>query len=187
VLADTAGVTPVLLIGGAAVVVASVAGRILIGPFATRPPNPYEPVIARITALPLFAGVSRARVETAMQSLRPTRVDPGDVVIREGDVADRFYVIAEGRVRITQRAPDGSDRVLREQGPDEVFGEIGLLRSSPRTATVTAIEPGLLLALDRDEFLALVGADARLGTRLLDLHRGSAIAELRTERAVSAS
>ena len=75
----------------------------------------------------------------------------------------------------------GDERELREMGPNEVFGEIGLLRNSPRTATVTAIEPGLLLALDRDDFLALVAAEVRLGSRLLDLHRGSAASESRAE------
>ena len=63
----------------------------------------------------------------------------------------------------------------------EVFGEIGLLRESPRTATVTGLQPGLLLALERDAFLELVSADARLGSRLLDLNRGSTATELRSE------
>jgi hypothetical protein len=50
------------------------------------------------------------------------------------------------------------------------------------------VEAGLLLALDRDDFLALVTADARLGPRLLDLYRGSTAAELRSEHeSVSAS
>ena len=84
---------------------------------------------------------------------------------------------------MTQTAPGSGERVLREMGPDEVFGEIGLMRSSPRTATVTAIEAGLLLALERDDFLDLVAADARLGSRLLDLHRGSTSAEARSEAA----
>ena len=183
VLADAIGVTPVLTVAGIAVTVAAVGGRVLVGGAVARPVSPYEATLARMTALPLFAGVSAARLETALRHVLPRPIAPGDVVIRQGDPADRFYVIDSGRVRVTQTAPGSGERVLREMGPDEVFGEIGLMRSSPRTATVTAIEAGLLLALERDDFLDLVAADARLGSRLLDLHRGSTSAEARSEAA----
>ena len=68
----------------------------------------------------------------------------GDVVIREGDDADGFFVIESGLVEVTQ-----GDRVLRREGPGEFFGEIGLLRDVPRTATVTAVEDTVLRSLDR--------------------------------------
>ena len=61
----------------------------------------------------------------------------GDAIVREGDAADRFYVIAEGTMRVTQASDAGGDEVhLRDLGPGDVFGEIGLLRRSARTATV---------------------------------------------------
>ncbi len=181
VLADQLGVTPVLVIAGVAVTIGSVIGRILVGGVATRPVSPYEATLARATALPIFAGMSAARLEGALRHLQPRPFAAGDVVIREGEPADRFYLIDTGRVRVTQLGPDGVDRRLRDMGPDEVFGEIGLLRESPRTATVTGLEPGLLLALERDAFLELVSTDARLGSRLLDLNRGTTGTELRTE------
>ncbi len=58
-------------------------------------------------------------------------------------------------------------------GAGDVFGEIGILRGSPRTATVTATTDGMLLALDAAEFLELVGSGPGLSSRLLDLYRGS--------------
>ena len=72
--------------------------------------------------------------------------------MHEGDESDRFYVIESGRVQVT--AADG--QVLREEGPGDYFGEIGLLRDVPRTATITALEPTVLLALEREEFLDAV-------------------------------
>ena len=85
-------------------------------------------------------------------------------MIREGDAADRFYLIDEGSFDVTQRAGSGADAAatavahLRTMGPGEVFGEIGLLRGIPRTATVTAATDGALLALDGADFLELVNA-----------------------------
>jgi CRP-like cAMP-binding protein len=69
--------------------------------------------------------------------------------------------------------PGGVPRFLRTLGPDDVFGEIGLLRGVPRTATVTATGDGTLLALDGGRFLELVGAGPGLTSRLLDVHRGA--------------
>jgi CRP-like cAMP-binding protein len=58
-------------------------------------------------------------------------------------------------------------------GPGEVFGEIGLLRCIPRTATVAAATDGRLLALDGADFFALVNAGPQVRPRLLDLRRGA--------------
>jgi CRP-like cAMP-binding protein len=67
----------------------------------------------------------------------------------------------------------GQPRFLRTLGPDDVFGEIGLLGGVPRTATVTAAAEGALLALDGQRFLELVAAGPGLSSRLLDVHRGA--------------
>jgi CRP-like cAMP-binding protein len=94
------------------------------------------------------------------------------VVVRQGDVADRFYLVDAGTLRVTQDR-DGVETGLRELGPGALFGEIGLLQDVPRTATVTATTPGVLYALDADAFAELVGSGPGLSSRLLDLYRGA--------------
>jgi NTE family protein len=120
-----------------------------------------------VLELPLFAGVSSAAVERALDRLVEVPVASGDVVIRQGDPADRFYVIESGSVVVTQTGTEGTTRELRRMGSDEVFGELGLLSGAPRSATVTAATDGLLLALDADAFLDLVGRRAAVRGRLL--------------------
>jgi CPA1 family monovalent cation:H+ antiporter len=112
---------------------------------------------ARLTALPMFDGLPPARLETAERRSRLISIEPGQVIIRQGDPADRFYVIGDGEVEVTQVGPAGDPPiVLRRMGVGEGFGEIGLLLSSPRTATVAALTRGTLVALDGPDFLELV-------------------------------
>lgn len=70
---------------------------------------------------------------------------PGQVLIAEGMASDRFYCVEAGEVEVTQ-----GGRVLRHEGPGEFFGEIGLLRDVPRTATVTAVGEVTLQSLSRE-------------------------------------
>jgi MFS family permease len=108
--------------------------------------------LSLLQAIPMFGPLGPITLDALARALDPVRFAAGDVVVREGDESDRFYVIESGTVRVT--AADG--HLLRVEGPGEYFGEIGLLRDVPRTATITAEDDVVLLALDRDEFLGAV-------------------------------
>jgi predicted MFS family arabinose efflux permease len=175
ILAGAYEVGPVLVVSGAIVVVVGIGVIVLFGLGRERVAA-VSPAIARVPALPVLAGLPAPRLEAAMARMREEHVLAGQVVIREGDPADRFYVIATGRFEVTQHAGASQpDMVLRELGPDDVFGEIGLLERVPRTATVTAVTDGLLVTLDGPDFLGLVGSGPSLSTRLLGLYRGGSI------------
>ncbi len=158
---------------GIATIVFTIVGLAMIGTAADRAPTPYEATIARVITLPLFAGIPASRVEAALRRVVEVPVTGGEPVVRQGDPADRFYIIESGSFTVTQAGPSGEPVVLRQLGPDDVFGELGLLNQTPRTATVTASTDGLLLALERDDFLALVGAGGPLRGRLLGLYSGA--------------
>ncbi|HET9842891.1 MAG TPA: MFS transporter [Nocardioides sp.] len=105
-----------------------------------------------LQAIPMFGPLNPVTLDALARALIRVEAPAGDVVIREGDESDRFYVIESGSVRVT--AADG--HLLREEGPGDYFGEIGLLRDVPRTATITAADDTVLLALEREEFLDAV-------------------------------
>jgi MFS family permease len=107
--------------------------------------------IAMLRRLRLFAPVPAPAVEAAARRLIPVTVGAGQAVVREGEPGDRFYVVVQGAAAVRQ---DG--RELRTLGPGDAFGEIALLRRVPRTASVVAIEPLELRALERDDFLLAV-------------------------------
>jgi hypothetical protein len=76
----------------------------------------------------------------------------GDAVVRQGDPADRFYIVTRGEVTVTRQDQAGEEVQVATLGPGQFFGEIGLLANTPRTATVAARTPIEVLALDRETF-----------------------------------
>jgi peroxiredoxin (alkyl hydroperoxide reductase subunit C) len=78
----------------------------------------------------------------------------GDVIVAEGDAADRFYVIARGEVAISKRGAEGNEIKLAKLGRGQFFGEVGILAETRRTATVRAVADVELIALSWREFQA---------------------------------
>ena len=75
----------------------------------------------------------------------------GDIIFREGDEATELFVIKSGRVRIQI-----GNRTITELGPDSIFGEMALIDSEPRSATVIAITDVELVPVSEKQFLFLV-------------------------------
>ena len=144
------------LLGVAAVLplAAAVGGRGLFSLDAEVPVPVVE--IALLRSLPLFAELSAPAIEALAASLTPVELPAGAVLISQGDPGDAYYAIASGELEVRQ---DG--RFLRRCGRGEGVGEIALLHSIPRTATVTAHSAATVYQLDREPFLTAVLAHAR--------------------------
>jgi MFS family permease len=176
VAAGAFGITPVLIASGILVAGGATLAAVLIGSGGLGGPSAAATDVAiRAARLRVFAGVPEARLASAFSRAEQIVVPAGTTIIRQGDPADRFYVILEGTFNVDRaETPGGAPARLRTMGPDEVFGEIGLLTGAPRSATVTALSDARLLALGAADFLELVASAAEVGPRLLALHRGGA-------------
>lgn len=118
----------------------------------------YRPLeTGLLRAVAFLAPLPEYELERLAQRARWTGVGTGEAVVTQGEVGEHFFVIEEGVCSVTV------DGVLRDHrlGPRDSFGEIALLHAVRRTATVTALEPTRLLAIDGPDFLAAVtgGAD----------------------------
>lgn len=92
------------------------------------------------------------------------------VVIEEGDtVADKFYVIARGKVGVTKTTGDGEPVSLAVRSDGDHFGEVALVMDVPRTATVTTTTPCVLLSLRRDDFLHLLETEPELRREIAEI------------------
>jgi hypothetical protein len=132
------------------------------------------PKVAVLQRCNLFASVSEGSLEQLAQAAEEVHVKSGDVVVREGEPADAFYVIEQGTFAVTSRGEADRETSLGDLTAPDYFGEIGLIDAVPRTATVTASADGIVLRVDGGAFVdaltesapstALVdGASLRLG------------------------
>jgi MFS family permease len=120
---------------------------------AARPPQPEE--LRILASVPIFSPLPGTSLEHLAGRLVPLRLEPGTMIVREGDPGDRFYILAEGTVEVSE-----GEFPIAELTPGGYFGEIALVRDVPRTATVVARTPVVLYALDREDFLAAVTSHA---------------------------
>lgn len=134
--------------------------------------------VALLRSMPHFADLPGPGLETLAGELECVRVLPGEVVIRQGEEGAIFYAIADGEVVVSV---DGHPVTTLRRG--EGFGEVALLRSLPRNATVTAIGPVTLFALDGASFLNVVGGHAPTRHRAEDIAARRSGAEPKTHDA----
>jgi MFS family permease len=150
-LIETWGVQTALVVVGAflPLVILLSSGRLLSIDRSARAPD--DEILRLLRAIPFFAPLPAPAMERVSKDVFPLEVAAGDLLIREGDRGDLFYVIVDGEVEITR-----AGTLVSEQGPGAYVGEIALLRDVPRTASVIAKTPLRLLALEREPFLLAV-------------------------------
>lgn len=105
--------------------------------------------------IPLFSGLDDYALERLVAMSTEITLQPGELLIREGEIGDAMYIIVEGKVQVRKKARDG-DIVLAERGAGDVIGEMSVLDQAPRVASVLALAPVRALVIDQETFMALL-------------------------------
>ncbi|MEX0699922.1 MAG: cyclic nucleotide-binding domain-containing protein [Acidimicrobiia bacterium] len=100
-----------------------------------------------LKSIPLFSHLSRKELDTVARHADEVDIEAGQVLAREGEVAREFFVIKEGTATVTQNGA-----VVNHLGPGDFFGEIGLLETPRRVATVVSDTPMRLIVMFGPEF-----------------------------------
>lgn len=111
-----------------------------------------------LAGAPLLAGAEARTLDEIVRRMRTVHVEAGDVVVRQGDAADRLYLVVRGRLRVLRHDEHGT-HTLRELGSGAALGELALLTGEARSATVEAVRDSMLLELDGETFCALLEED----------------------------
>ena len=156
VLLAVAGFKTTLLI----VAVVPVAAQVVLFPFLVRFDHreasllaALDPRITTLRSLALLRDASRSTLYEIADGIVDVAVEPGTVIIREGEDADALFVLVSGLVEATGHSAKGPV-LLRTMSAPDYFGELGVMRGVPRTATVTAVAQCELWRIPADVFAA---------------------------------
>ena len=104
-----------------------------------------------------FHRIPPANIQAIFQRLQRTPCRAGEVVIKQGDEGDYFYVIVSGKCSVTRETPLSRDGIkLAELGVGDTFGEEALIAEAKRNATVTMVTDGVLMRLNKQDFRELM-------------------------------
>jgi serine/threonine protein phosphatase PrpC/CRP-like cAMP-binding protein len=112
--------------------------------------------------MPLFARLTERELLRVMQAAQVREFEDGDVVIREGDKGDELYIVLDGHVRVSR-----GEQTLSLLGPGEHVGEMALIRSVPRSATVAAVGRAELISIRRADFFEILRKEHEVAVKML--------------------
>jgi len=115
----------------------------------------------------LFAGISSRQLTELADISIIKSVGRGDAVFFEGDTANGFYMVIEGKVKIFKISMEGREQILHIFGPGEPFGEVAVFQGRPFPANATALSKGKLLFFPGAEFVRLVQANPSIALNML--------------------
>jgi len=106
---------------------------------------------------PVFQRLPAMNLQQVLISLDEVEFSKGDVIFRQGDSGDYYYLVRKGRCALSRKASDrGKEIKLLELGENETFGEDALLSGEPRSMTITAMTDMVLSRIDKDRFVKLI-------------------------------
>lgn len=113
--------------------------------------------MTRILQTKSFFRVPPANIQAMFMRLQPVSVVAGEVVVKQGDPGDFYYIVSRGRCKVTRQVPEtGVEIKLTELRSGDSFGEESLLGDSVRNATVAMLTEGTLMRLSRADFEKLL-------------------------------
>jgi CRP/FNR family cyclic AMP-dependent transcriptional regulator len=123
--------------------------------------------IAILKKIPLFEGLNSAQLGQVAAITSERRYQAGEKVFREGEVGDEFFIILDGRVRISKQVPGVGEEALAVLEPGAYFGEMALVDDTPRSADAIAHSECTLRIIKREQLDTLMFTNKDIAYQLL--------------------
>ncbi|MHB1419986.1 MAG: diguanylate cyclase domain-containing protein [Bacillota bacterium] len=130
---------------------------------------PQENIYNLLAGMPLFMELPDNPLRKLSKLMKSNWYKKDTVIFREGENGDQVFVIAKGSVKIFKNKDCIEETILSTVGYGDIFGEMSILDSFPRSADVTAMEDTLLFSLNRDDFLSFLKKNPEATLKLLTL------------------
>lgn len=117
----------------------------------------------------LFSGLEREALDRLARYSRQITLEKGEQLFGLGDTSDGCFTVLEGVLKISIPLSDGMETLLNIMGAGDVIGEIGLIDSQPRSATVTALKTSILAFLPSRDFKHVADANPGIYTHMLQI------------------
>lgn len=132
-----------------------------------------------------FLKIPPVNIQTMFMQMEAVPVRAGEVIIKQGDAGDFYYIISQGRGQVTRRSSDRRETTLAELSVGDSFGEEALISDAPRNATVTMLTDGALMRLSKAHFVALLRepllSRVKFGRAMSLVQEGACWLDVRTE------
>ena len=124
-------------------------------------------IVEVLKNVPIFEDLSNREIQNITRIAYQRRYTADEIVIHEGQNAAGMYIVMDGKVEVTRELEDGTLLRLATLADGEFFGDVGLLDSSPRTATVTASSDSRIIGFFRPELLGLMDSNPKLASKVI--------------------
>src|ERR1700704_6428249 len=118
---------------------------------------------------PMFADLGTDELQRSASLCHPRNLNLGEMLFQKGDRGAPLFGVRRGQIRIETGASDGSRLTLNFMGPGDLFGEVAVLDGQSRTADATAGEVSELFVLRREDFLAFLEREPKVGIKIIGL------------------
>jgi CRP-like cAMP-binding protein len=120
-----------------------------------------------LQSIELFQGLSREDLDKLLKICQEESFNPDEIIFREGDMAEKFYLILQGHVEVWKNYGMPSQDILAIRGPGDTFGEMALIDELPRSATLKSVEPTLCLVQSKEDFQKLLKENSSITLTLM--------------------